>query len=78
MNFPQRESWTETLQQLDASQAQLIAAFETFPPGKLHEQVPGSKEAFTFYSILHGIIHHDLYHAGQIMLIKKTFSQQSI
>jgi hypothetical protein len=38
----------------------------------LAEQVPGKEHSV--YTMLHGIIQHDLYHAGQIALLKKAVS----
>src|SRR5688500_1556159 len=72
LNFPQIRNWKQAVQQLDESQAQLISAVEKFPSQKLQEQFPGPEQPFTYYNVLHGIIHHDLYHTGQIMLIKKA------
>ena len=71
-NFPQGADWTITLKQLDDSQASLIMAIEKFPPEKLSELVQGVTEKYTYYTLIHGIIHHDLYHTGQIKLISKA------
>ena len=72
MNFPDSKDWHECVKQLEESQGQLLAALEKFPSEKLSEMVPKFKDPYTFYSLIHGIIHHDLYHIGQIMLIKKA------
>lgn len=77
MNFPNPQDWHATVQQLDESQGALLAAIEVFDSGKLDQQVPWTDESFTYYAIIHGIIHHDLYHAGQIVLIKKSAVEQS-
>jgi uncharacterized damage-inducible protein DinB len=71
-NFPQGTEWTKTLEQLDASQVSLVRAIEKFPPEKLSELVQGVTEKYTYYTLIHGIIHHDLYHIGQIKLISKA------
>jgi hypothetical protein len=42
---------------------------EKTPNEKLQEVVPGRK--YKFFTMIHGIIHHDLYHTGQIVLLKK-------
>jgi len=34
--------------------------------------VPG--RSYSFYFLLHGVVQHNLYHAGQIMLLKKAVS----
>ena len=78
LNFPQLTDWKQAVQQLDESQAQLIAAIEKFPEEKLREKVAGFIDAYSYYTLLHSIIHHDLYHTGQIILIKKATRTQSI
>jgi uncharacterized damage-inducible protein DinB len=78
LNFPAAENWGETFQRLEESQQQLLAAVEKFPSEKLYEQVAGKTSPLTFYTLLHGIIHHDLYHTGQIMLIRKATDIQTI
>jgi uncharacterized damage-inducible protein DinB len=78
MNFPKGQTWQENLENLDKSQEALLASLEKFPPGKLPEQVPNTGNGATYYSLLHGIIHHDLYHTAQIILIRKATSPQPI
>ncbi|MFZ6011007.1 MAG: DinB family protein [Bacteroidota bacterium] len=72
MNFPKVSDWKKAVSDLDNSQAELIKAIEKFPEQRLHEQVPHTKNKYTFYTLLHGIVHHDLYHLGQIALLKKV------
>lgn len=76
-NFPQAQSWNHAVQELGETQDQLLAAFEALPPARLYDQVPWTEEPFTYYSILHGLIHHDLYHIGQINLLKKIPLEQT-
>ena len=73
MNFPALSDWSLTLKELDKSQEKLVVELKQFPSAKLSDIVPSSKHHYTFYTLIHGMIHHDVYHAGQIMLIKKTF-----
>lgn len=70
MNFPAATNWEKTLEDLYTSQAQLVESLKNFPDARLFEIV--LPRSYTFYTLLHGIIHHDLYHIGQIALIKKT------
>jgi uncharacterized damage-inducible protein DinB len=74
MNFPQVTDWPQVLQALEKSQERLLKAIETFPETKLTEIVPHGSHQYTYYILLHGIIHHDIYHTGQIMLMRKHFS----
>jgi uncharacterized damage-inducible protein DinB len=74
LNFPATTDWQKVLQDLEESQHNLINAMESFPEEKLKELVPHATHRYTYYTLLHGIIHHDLYHLGQIMLLKKLFN----
>ena len=40
-----------------------------FPEARLDELVAGQR--FNFYFLLHGIVQHNVYHAGQIVLLKR-------
>jgi uncharacterized damage-inducible protein DinB len=75
MNFPMVDDWRKAVMDLEQSQEQLLKAIERFPAGKLGEHVPQVSNNYTFYVLLHGIIHHDVYHTGQIMLIYKATVQ---
>jgi|SRR5690606_4729385 len=68
-NFPPETDWATALQQLEESQVSLLNAIETISSEKLWEEVANRK--YDFFILLHGIIHHDIYHIGQIQLIKK-------
>ncbi len=68
-NFSKERDWNKALLNLEQSQVNLLKALEETPDEKLNEVVPNRK--FKFYTMLHGIIHHDLYHTGQIVLLKK-------
>ena len=52
---------------------ELVAAVAGLPDSRLFEVVPGKQGAhYTFYYMLHGVVQHELYHAGQIALLKKA------
>ena len=63
-------SWRQDLEQLAVTQKALRDAVGRFPEERLHENVPGNGHSY-WYELL-GILHHDLYHAGQIALLKKA------
>jgi len=69
LNFPAAESWIETLTSLRQSQNELLSELKKFPDARLHEIVPG--RTYDFFTLIHGVIHHDIYHLGQIVLLKK-------
>jgi uncharacterized damage-inducible protein DinB len=63
------KSWQKDLLALEYSQQTLLQALYKMNNGNLQEIVPGRQ--YTFYTMLHGIMQHDLYHTGQIALLKK-------
>jgi hypothetical protein len=63
-------SWRQEIQELTATQQALRAAVARFPEERLHENLPGNGHSY-WYELL-GILHHDLYHAGQIAILKKA------
>lgn len=75
-NFPAIDSLTLTqaLDRLEKSQQELVAAAAKFPEDKLGELVPSNTGKYTYYTLLHGIEQHDIYHIGQIQLILKSIS----
>jgi len=65
-------AWREALAQVRRVHEELIAAVAALPDSRLDEVVPGKEGAhYTFYFMLHGVVQHELYHAGQIALLKK-------
>ena len=62
-------AWAGALAQLERTHRDLLDALKKFPEERLAEQVPGRN--YGFYFLLHGLAQHDLYHAGQIALLKK-------
>jgi uncharacterized damage-inducible protein DinB len=68
-DWPDPAPWRELLAKLDRSQEDLLEAVSGLKEEVLDEKVKGRPESY--YVLLQGIIHHDLYHAGQISLLKK-------
>lgn len=71
LNFPKEGNWEGAIAGLEQSQRDLLRELSRFDAKKLKEIVPGRK--YSFSKLLHGIIHHDLYHLGQIVMIFKQF-----
>jgi uncharacterized damage-inducible protein DinB len=61
--------WRETLAALDREQEQLRLAIRELPETSLKTGVPSQKYSVRF--MLEGVIQHNLYHAGQIAVLKK-------
>lgn len=75
VNFPQVKTidaayWDDLKSRLAHNQKDLIAVIRSHSDDKLLETVPGRQ--YDFYILLHGIVQHDLYHLGQIVLLSKT------
>jgi uncharacterized damage-inducible protein DinB len=62
-------AWKQTLDDFAQTQTDLQAALAELTDERLQEK-PADKP-FSIYVLLHGIIHHDAYHAGQIALLRK-------
>ena len=66
-------AWREDIALLDRMHRELREAIAGLPPAQLQRQARGSKVTNAF--LRHGIAAHDLYHAGQIQLIKRIGSR---
>jgi uncharacterized damage-inducible protein DinB len=54
---------------LAESQQKLVDVIRSLDERRLDE--PVTKDGPTLYVLLHGVVQHHVYHAGQIMLLKK-------
>jgi uncharacterized damage-inducible protein DinB len=61
--------WEAIKNNLKKSQTELLALVEEMQEFVLNSQVEGRK--YNFRLLLQGIVQHDIYHAGQISMIKK-------
>ncbi len=61
--------WRRDLRLLEDEHAQLRAAVAAFPAARWTRKAPG--KPFNFEGLVRGIAAHDLYHAGQIQLLKR-------
>lgn len=62
--------WKRTLDSLAESRARLRKVVEALKDDQLEQKVPDGD--YTAYVTLHGLVQHDLYHAGQIAVLKKA------
>ena len=67
---PSRKRWTEDLALLDAQHRSLRRAVAALPPARLGRK-PRPKTRWTIAEMVTGVGAHDLYHLGQIQLLKK-------
>jgi uncharacterized damage-inducible protein DinB len=62
-------SWKQALERLEAAHQRLVAALAAIRDDQLDDPPPNGPTAR--YRLLHGIVQHDLYHAGQIAVLRK-------
>jgi uncharacterized damage-inducible protein DinB len=67
---PTPAAWAGALAALQSSHERLLAAVRRLDDPDLDGPVPG--HAYTRYVLLHGVLQHTLYHAGQIGLLKRA------
>ncbi|HWY54792.1 MAG TPA: DinB family protein [Terriglobales bacterium] len=72
---PSEAAWRKAIEQAKQTHNALVKAVAAFPDARLQEQVPGKTESYyNFFYLFSGIVQHELYHAGQIALLKKAGS----
>jgi uncharacterized damage-inducible protein DinB len=79
-NFPalpgvSEAAWQAAITALNAGHEALLAAVARLSDAQLGRTVTG--KSYTFYFLLHGVVQHNLYHAGQIALLKRALERQS-
>ncbi len=76
-NFPSvkdtsEAAWKRAVADAKKTHDELVKAVAVFPDSRLSDQVPGKKEKhYNYFYLFSGIVQHELYHAGQIALLKK-------
>ena len=63
-------NWQAALDGVDEVHRALVDAVRVLTPDQLDQLVVG--RSFTVYFMLHGVPQHDLYHGGQVMLLRKA------
>jgi uncharacterized damage-inducible protein DinB len=76
-NFPpvkevSEAAWRQAIESVKQTHNELIKAVAVFPDARLQDPVPGKTENYyNFFYLFSGIVQHEIYHAGQISLLKK-------
>jgi uncharacterized damage-inducible protein DinB len=63
------EAWKKTLQKLETTQEKWLNFLKNIKPEDFEKLYQNNK--MTYYEHIHGIIQHDSYHLGQILLLSK-------
>lgn len=79
LNFPSSPrptaaAWRKSLARLAASQRKFRAAVARFPMQRLGRIRPGTKTSWNV--LIHGQIQHQLYHAGQIAMLRRGMGRE--
>lgn len=62
-------AWKKSMKRLENSQHQWITFLKTFDESDFDKIYPNNK--MSYYKHIHGILQHDAYHLGQIVLLSK-------
>jgi hypothetical protein len=65
------EAWRESQRSLEELNRQLQSAVRAFPAERLSQELGSQYSAYTQFC---GAPQHDLYHAGQIVILKKALA----
>ena len=65
-------AWEQAKAAMDRGHVALVAAIKRVDESRLDEPILEGKSSV--YVTLHGVVQHDLYHAGQIAILKKGLS----
>lgn len=61
------DAWLRARLEFGEARRRLRQAVAAFPEERLGETVPGRE--YSFYVLLHGVVEHALYHAGQVEML---------
>jgi uncharacterized damage-inducible protein DinB len=70
VSAPAEAAWRIAKAEVRSTHDTLVKTVAALPDSRLGDRVPGKR--YDFYHMLHGIAQHELYHAGQIAILKKT------
>ena len=66
---PTEAAWRRAVAQARRTHDQLVKTVAALPELRLRDCVPGKR--YDFYFMLQGVAQHELYHAGQIAILRK-------
>ena len=72
MPKPSPAAWRKAVAEAKSKHDALLKTVAALPESRLRDRVPGKR--YDFYHMLHGVVQHELYHAGQIAILKKAQS----
>jgi uncharacterized damage-inducible protein DinB len=74
---PTEARWRQAIDGLERAHRDLLAAIRALPEARLLEPTKDERDrplgtGVSNYVLLHGVVQHDVYHAGQIAILKKA------
>ena len=66
--------WETTQRRFEGGSQEIRELLAHFDDARMRQNVPGRD--FPFKVLLHGLVHHNLYHSGQIALLRKALGKQ--
>jgi uncharacterized damage-inducible protein DinB len=70
VSAPTESAWRKAVAGIKRTHDILVKTVAALPDSRLANRVPGKR--YDFYHMLQGIAQHELYHAGQIAILKKA------
>lgn len=67
---PTAAAWRKAIAGAKRTHERLVKTVAGLPESRLRDRVPGKR--YDFYFMLQGVAQHELYHAGQIAILKKA------
>jgi len=67
---PTEAAWRDAVDRVKRTHDALVKTVAALPDSRLCNRVPG--KGHDCYFMLHGVIQHELYHAGQVAILKKA------
>jgi uncharacterized damage-inducible protein DinB len=79
---PTETNWSAALDRLQRSHEDVVVAVRSMPRAQLDERVKDDRDSalgpgLSFYTTVHGLVHHDVYHSGQISLLKRALQGEA-
>ena len=69
VTMPTEAAWRKAVATATRTHDLLVKTVAGLPDSRLQDRVPGKR--YNFYHLLHGVAQHELYHAGQMAVLKK-------
>ena len=70
LTTPTPAAWRNAVAEMTRTHRALVKSVAALPDSRLRDRVPGKR--YDFYHMLHGMAQHEIYHAGQIAILKKA------